>query len=69
VRGPSVAEVNNAGRPKEVHVMEHIQDIVQDQEQEQENQPLDIEFVGTLEDVTAGWTGPTDDGWDGDWTP
>lgn len=48
--------------------MEHIQDIVQDQEQE--NQVLDdIEFVGTLEDVTAGWTGPTDDTWDGDWTP
>jgi hypothetical protein len=48
--------------------VEKNQEITQQQE-EQENQPLDIEFVGTLEDVTAGWTGPTDDGWDGDWTP
>lgn len=38
---------------------------------EQENFELDVEdveFVGELEEVTAGWTGPTDDGFDGDWT-
>lgn len=29
----------------------------------------DIEFVGALEDVTAGWSGPTDDFIDGDWNP
>lgn len=57
----------NDARPQEVHVMEKNQDIVQDHEQE--NAQLDIEFVGTLEDVTAGWTGPTPDTWDGDWTP
>lgn len=47
------------------------QEIVQTQEQEQEHddRQLDIEFLGTLEDVTAGWTGPTDDTFDGDWTP
>ncbi len=37
--------------------------------QDQDDAELDIEFVGELEDVTAGWTGPTDDGFDGDWTP
>lgn len=37
--------------------------------QDQDGAELDIEFVGELEDVTAGWTGPTDDGFDGDWTP
>jgi len=53
-----------------VHEVEKNQDMhEQVQEQEQENPQLDVEFVGTLEDVTAGWTGPTDDGWDGDWTP
>ena len=36
---------------------------------DQEIPELDIEFVGELEDVTAGWTGPTDDTIDGDWTP
>lgn len=30
---------------------------------------LELEFIGALEDVTRGWTGPTDDTWDGDWTP
>jgi len=40
----------------------------QDTKLDQEIQELDIEFVGELEDVTAGWTGPTDDGFDGDWT-
>jgi len=32
---------------------------------------IEIEFdlIGSLEDVTRGWTGPTDDWWDGDWTP
>jgi hypothetical protein len=40
--------------------------IVQEQEDISE---LDVEFVGELEDVTAGWTGPTDDTIDGDWTP
>lgn len=39
------------------------------QEQENPQPDLEIEFVGTLEDVTAGWTGPTDDTFDGDWTP
>lgn len=29
---------------------------------------FDVEFIGELEEVTAGWTGPTEDGWDGDWT-
>lgn len=29
----------------------------------------DFEFVGELEEVTMGWTGPTDDTFDGDWTP
>ena len=29
---------------------------------------IEIEFIGTLEDITRGWTGPTDDFWDGDWT-
>jgi hypothetical protein len=36
---------------------------------DQEIPELDIEFVGELEDVTAGWTGPTDDTFDGDWSP
>jgi hypothetical protein len=36
---------------------------------EQEICELDIEFVGELEDVTAGWTGPTTDSFDGDWSP
>jgi hypothetical protein len=36
---------------------------------DQEVPDLDVEFVGELEDVTAGWTGPTDDTIDGDWTP
>lgn len=36
----------------------------------QENQvDAEVEFVGELEDVTMGWTGPTDDFIDGDWTP
>lgn len=35
----------------------------------QENLDNEIEFVGELEDVTMGWTGPTDDFFDGDWTP
>ncbi|WP_437672394.1 hypothetical protein [Sorangium sp. So ce131] len=30
---------------------------------------VEIEFIGALEEVTRGWTGPTDDWWDGDWTP
>ncbi|WP_437502381.1 hypothetical protein [Sorangium sp. So ce1099] len=30
---------------------------------------VELEFIGTLEDVTRGWTGPTDDFIDGDWTP
>jgi hypothetical protein len=38
-------------------------------EQEREVTDVDIEFVGDLEDVTAGWTGSTDDTWDGDETP
>ena len=38
-------------------------------ELESEAFELDIEVVGALEDVTAGWTGPTDDTFDGDWTP
>jgi hypothetical protein len=29
----------------------------------------DFEFVGELDEVTMGWTGPTDDTFDGDWTP
>jgi hypothetical protein len=49
---------------KEVQAMEQ-QEIKLDQEIPE----LDIEFVGELEDVTAGWTGPTDDTIDGDWTP
>ena len=49
---------------KEVQAMEQ-QEIKLDQEIPE----LDIEFVGELEDVTAGWTGPTDDTLDGDWTP
>lgn len=28
----------------------------------------EVEFLGELEDVTAGWSGPTDDFIDGDWT-
>lgn len=28
----------------------------------------ELEFIGALEDVTRGWTGPTDDFWDGDWS-
>jgi len=48
-----------------VRNVEKNQDIIQAQEDPQ----LDIEFVGTLEDVTAGWTGSTDDTWDGDETP
>lgn len=32
-------------------------------------QEVEVEFVGQLEEVTMGWTGPTDDGFDGDWTP
>lgn len=55
--------------PEEVHNVEKNADIMHEQEQEQEDSQLDIEFVGTLEDVTAGWTGPTNDGWDGDQTP
>jgi hypothetical protein len=35
---------------------------------EQEICELDLEFVGELEDITAGWTGPTTDGFDGDWS-
>jgi len=49
--------------PKEVHDVEK-QEIMP----EQEICELDIEFVGELEDITAGWTGPTNDGFDGDWT-
>jgi hypothetical protein len=49
---------------KEVQAMEQ-----QEIELDQEIFDLDIEFVGELEDVTAGWTGPTDDTIDGDWTP
>lgn len=30
---------------------------------------LEVEFLGELEQVTAGWTGPTDDFIDGDETP
>ncbi|GHA28494.1 hypothetical protein GCM10010303_43640 [Streptomyces purpurascens] len=29
----------------------------------------DFEFVGELDEVTMGWSGPTDDTFDGDWTP
>ncbi|PRX51374.1 hypothetical protein B0I33_101528 [Prauserella shujinwangii] len=38
----------------------------------QENTPnteVEVEFVGMVEEVTMGWTGPTDDFIDGDWTP
>ncbi len=49
-----------------MHDVEKNQNMIEEQ---QEDSQLDIEFVGTLEDVTAGWTGPTNDGWDGDHTP
>jgi len=53
---------------KEVQAMEQ-QEIKQEIDLDQETPELDIECVGELEDVTAGWTGPTDDCCDGDWTP
>lgn len=31
-----------------------------------QDENLDIEFVGSLEEITAGWTGSTDDFFDGD---
>lgn len=39
------------------------------QEQIENLTETDFEFVGELEEVTMGWTGPTDDIFDGDWTP
>jgi hypothetical protein len=57
------ARKSHTERPKEVHDVEK-QEIMP----EQEICELDIEFVGELEDITAGWTGPTNDGFDGDWT-
>jgi hypothetical protein len=65
VRHKTHALVLDENHLQEVYDMEN-QIIVQEQEDISE---LDVEFVGELEDVTAGWTGPTDDTIDGDWTP